>query len=73
MKGSKSQTLHNGTQKVRRAILFINPNNKQARDLGVQILDELALLNIKTDTFNSKGQTNSLSLCKVEFLSDCLF
>ena len=62
MKGSRCKNMVRDTQQVRRAILFINPNNKQARDLGVQILDELASLKIKA--YLAQGQTSSLSLCK---------
>jgi len=56
MKGSSRRTSAIGTQKVRRVILFINPNNKQARDLGAKILEELTSLNIKADSFSFKGK-----------------
>lgn len=60
MKGSRAQ-------KVRRAILFINPNNKYARDLGDKILGELASLNIRAEAFSFKGKQkyNNGAVCDI--------
>ena len=42
--------------KVRRAILFINPQKQSARDLGAEIRRELASLDIEAEVFSSKGK-----------------
>ena len=42
------------TPKVQRVIMFVNPQKSAALDLGEEIRNELASLNIKTDTFSFK-------------------
>ena len=63
MSGSKSRK----AEKPRRAILFINPIKKHARDLGSEIRGELASLGITSDLFSpnekpGKGYDVAISL-----------
>jgi len=43
--------------KVRKVILFINSKNKNARNLGKEIIRELSDLKIKADVFSSRGES----------------
>lgn len=52
MKGSMPSTRPAPNQALRRAILFINPQKKRARDLGDEIGRELACLGIEADIFS---------------------
>ena len=43
---------------VRRAIIFINPKNKNAKDLANEVINELNFLNIKTTVFSFGDRQN---------------
>ena len=58
--GLKTKSLRSidpGKTKIRQAILFINPQKKEARDLGVEIRKELEALEIGTDMFSFKERS----------------